>query len=109
MQPNINFGPALVVILVISILLYVLFFAISCIPKVPDQVVEEVRACYVAEVIPKSKLPTVKYTNVFEYKCFADSEQVENAKKREALLKMDSNNCRDQYEDVRQRCDPEGE
>lgn len=76
----------------------------ACIPKVPDQVIEEVRACYVPELIPKSKLPTVKYINVFEYKCYADSEQVENDKKRESLLKMDSNNCRDQYEDVRQRC-----
>lgn len=91
------------ILLVLWIIVSIFIFT-SCIPKVPDQVIEEVRACYVPEVIPKSKLPTVKYTNVFEYKCFADSEQEENAKKREALLKMDSNNCRDQYEDVRLRC-----
>lgn len=79
-------------------------FLLSCLPEIPDQVIEEVKACYVPELIPKSKLPTVKYTNVFEYKCFADSEQEENAKKREAFLKMDSNNCRDQYNDARERC-----
>jgi len=80
------------------------FLFTGCIPKVPDQVVEEVRACYIPEPIPKSKLPTVKYIIVDEYKCFADAEQEENAKKREASLKKDGNNIRDQYNDVRKRC-----
>ena len=93
-----------------AIAIIVLFLIVAaCIPEIPAPVVEVVNECYVPELIPKSKLPTVKYIIVDEYKCFADSEQEENAKKREAFLKMDSNNCRDQYEDVRLRCNPEGE
>jgi len=102
-------GDTLTQLFAVTILICLILFCMalnSCIPKIPAPVVEEVRACYVPEVIPKSTLPTVKYIIVDEYKCFADREQEENAKIREAFLKMDSNNCRDQYNDVRERCNP---
>lgn len=105
-------GDTLTQLFAVSILICLILFGIalgSCIPKVPDQVIEEVRACYIPEVIPKSTLPTVKYIFVDGYKCFADIDQMLNARKRESLIKMDSNNCRDQYKDVQQRCDPRGE
>jgi len=92
------------------LLLFVsVFIFTSCIPQVPDQVIEEVRACYMPEPFVKPKLPTVKYTNVFEYKCFVDAEQKENARLREILLIQYANNITDLYNDARERCDPEGE
>ena len=83
---------------------YLIFAVGSCIPKVPDQVVEEVRACYIPEPYPKPKLPTVEYITVGEFKCFADSEQEQNAVKREVYKTEYCNNMLDLYNDARERC-----
>lgn len=76
----------------------------SCIPKVPEQTIEVVNACYMPEPFVKPKLVTVKYVNVFEYKCFVDSEQEDNARKREILLIEYANNITDLYNDAKRRC-----
>jgi len=82
------------------------FVFMGCvIPKIPDQTIEEVKACYIPEPFKKPKLPTVKYTNVFEYSCFVDAEQKANARLREILLIEYANNMTDLYNDARQRCD----
>lgn len=96
------------ILIAVFILFYLPTYLASCIPQVPDQVIEEVRACYMPEPFKKPKLPTVKYTNVFEYTCFVDAEQKENARLREILLIQYANNITDLYNDARERCDPEG-
>lgn len=96
--------PFWVFLMGIMLFLIIIVLLASCIPKVPDQVIEEVTACYIPEPFKKPKLPTVKYENVFEYKCFVDFEQENNARLREILLIQYANNITDLYNDARKRC-----
>lgn len=91
-------------VICLSLFVCILLLGHSCIPRIPDQTIEVVNACYMPEPFVKPKLPTVEYTNVFEYKCFVDSEQEGNARLREILLIQYANNITDLYNDARKRC-----
>lgn len=80
------------------------FIFTSCIPKIPEQTIEVVNECTLLEPFPKPELPTVEYITVGEFKCFADSEQEQNAVKREVYKNEYCNNMLDLYNDARKRC-----